>query len=70
MAMESFAIGNANLATIALELNFSYNDFFAKRNISKLRTLSVGIDQIVNIPRSDVRALLTVILLLQRRSSY
>ena len=36
-------------------MNLSYNETFAKRNISKLRTLSVGIDQIVNIP-SDVRA--------------
>jgi len=48
--------GNANLTTIAANLNFKLQrNFFAKRNISKLRTLSVGIDQIVNIP-SDVRA--------------
>lgn len=48
--------GNANLTTVAANLHFKMNEtFFAEQSIAKLRSLSLGIDQIVNLP-SDVRA--------------
>ena len=48
--------GNANLTTIAADLNFKMNmKMSVSKKMSKLRALSLGVDQVVNLG-SDVRA--------------